>query len=77
MMTNLFSGSWAVVDEHKGGEDIGGQADDGDEVRGNPGRYSSHQPFPVTLHQRLEQGASSTAVPAGTDNSRVRTSTVF
>lgn len=41
-MTNLFSGSWAVVNEHKGGEDIGGQADDGDEVRGNPGRYSSH-----------------------------------
>lgn len=41
-MTNLFSGSWAVVDKHKGGEDIGGQADDGDEVWGNPGRYSSH-----------------------------------
>lgn len=68
MTTNLFSGSWAVVDEHEGGEDIGGQANDGDEVGGNPGRDSSHQPFPVTLHQRLQQGASSTAVPAGTDN---------
>lgn len=55
MMTNLFSGSWAIVDEHEGGEDIGGQADDGDEVGGNPGRDSSHQPFPVTLHQRFQQ----------------------
>lgn len=41
-MTNLFSGGRAVVDEHKGGEDIGGQADDGDEVGSDPGRYSSH-----------------------------------
>lgn len=30
MMTNLFSGSWAIVDEHKGGEDVGSQAYDGD-----------------------------------------------
>lgn len=73
MTINLFSSSWAVVDEHEGGEDVGGQADDGDEVGGNPGRDSSHQPFPVTLHQRLQQGAPSTAVPAGTDNSQVRT----
>lgn len=72
-MTNLFGGSRAVVDEHESGEDVGGQADDGDEVGGDPGRDSSHQPFPVTLHQRLQQGASSTAIPAGTDDSQVRT----
>lgn len=72
-MTNLFSGSRTVVDEHEGGEDIGGQADDGDEVWGDPGRNSSHQPFPVTLHERLQQGASSAAVPAETVNRQVRT----
>ncbi len=72
MMTDLLGGSWAVVDEDEGGEDISGQADDGDEVGGNPGRNASHQPFPVSLHERLQQGASSTAVPATTDNSRVR-----
>lgn len=68
MKTNLFSGRWAVVDQHEGGEDVGGQADDSDEVGCNPRRDSSNQPFPVTLHQRLQQGASCTAVPAGTDN---------
>lgn len=41
-MTNLFSGCWTVIDEHKRGEDISGQADDGDKVRGNPRWYSSH-----------------------------------
>lgn len=49
-MTNLLSGSWAVVDEHKRGEDVGGQADDGDEIGSDPGRDTSHQPFPVALH---------------------------
>lgn len=49
-MTHLLSGSRAVVHKHKGGEDIGGEADDGDEVGGDPGRDSSYQPFPVTLH---------------------------
>lgn len=73
LTTHLFSGSRAVVDKHEGGEDIGGQADDGDKVGGDPGGDSSHQPFPVTLHQRLKQGTTSTAVPAGTDNNHVRT----
>ncbi len=50
VMTDLLSGSGAVVDEHKGCEDVSGQADDGDEVGGDPGGDSSHQPFPVTLH---------------------------
>lgn len=63
--TNLFGGGWTVVDKHQRGEDIGDQANDGDEVGGDPGRDSSHQPFPVTLHQRLQQGASRAAVPAG------------
>lgn len=67
-MTNLLSSSRAVVDKHKGGEDIGGQADDGDEVGRDPGRYSGHQPLPVALHQRLEQRASGAAVPARTDS---------
>lgn len=71
-MTNLLSSSRAVVDKHKGGEDIGGQADDGDEVGRDPGRYSGHQPLPVALHQGLEQRASSAAVPAGKDRQRVK-----
>lgn len=62
--TDLLSRSRAVVDKHKGGEDIGGQADDGDEVRCDPGRYSGHQPLPVTLHQGLQQRATGAAVPA-------------
>lgn len=66
VQTNLLGGGWTVVDEHQRGEDVGGQANDGDEVGGDPGRHSSHQPFPVTLHQRLQQGASRAAVPAGT-----------
>lgn len=66
MVTNLLGGCRAVVDEHEGGEDVGSQAYDGDEVGGDPGRHSTHQPLPVTLHQRLQQGASRTAVPAGT-----------
>lgn len=75
-LKNLFSGSRAVVDEHEGGEDIGGQADDGDEVGGNPGGYSPHQPLPIALHQRLQQGAPCTAVPGETENRAVRTSAV-
>lgn len=35
-MADLLGGSRAVVDKHKGGEDIGGQADDGDEVGCDP-----------------------------------------
>lgn len=69
-MTNLLSSSRAIVDKHKGGEDIGGQADDGYEVGRDPGRYSGHQPLPVALHQGLEQRASSAAVPAGTDSTQ-------
>lgn len=73
--TRLLSGSGAVVDEDEGGEDVGCQADDGDEVGGDPGRDLGHQPFPVTLHERLKQGAASAAVPAeetGQEGKRTR-----
>lgn len=40
--TDLLGGSRAVVDKDEGGEDVGGQADDGDEVGGDPGRDPSH-----------------------------------
>lgn len=42
LKAHLFGGGGAVVDEHEGGEDVGGEADDGDEVWSDPGGNSSH-----------------------------------
>ena len=58
----LLSGSGAVVDQHQCGEDVGGQADDGDEVGGHPGGHAGDQPLPVALQVGLQQGAASAAV---------------
>ena len=62
MGTYLLSGSGAIVDQHQGGDDVDGQADDGDEVGSDPGWHVSYQPLPEVLHERLQEGASCTAV---------------
>lgn len=64
-LPHLLRGGRTVVHEDERGEDVRGEADDSDEVWGDPGWDSCYQPLPVPLHQRLQQRTTSTAVPAG------------
>lgn len=62
MFLYLLSCSGTVIHQHQCGEDVGRQADDGDEIGGDPGRHSAYEPLPVALHGGFEQRATRAAV---------------
>lgn len=58
----LLGGGGAVGDEHERGEQVDGQAQEGDGVGGHPQRDPLEQPGPVDLQRRLEQRDACRAV---------------